>query len=576
MKITASVTLGIIMVIFGFAAGHAATYTYTAIDYPGATTTTPYGVNSTGVVVGSYYLSSGNSTHGFIWKEGKFTQVEYPGSGYAVLYGVNDDETVVGIYTDENGVAHGFSQTSDETITKIDYPDSFATYATGINNDSVITGFYGSAPFHGYTLSNGSYSSFDYPTVTTGGWTCPYGINDSGDIVGYYRIYSSGAYESFSLIDGTYATLNFPEATATKQAGGINNLGTIVGDYADSEGGGHGFLYSNETYTSFDYPDATLTSLNGINTAGLLVGTYYGTDGKTHGFLATPLVTVCKLTVSKKAVNNGAGQVATEDGNINCGKTCTHNFPSGTRITLDEIPASGSTFTGWSGGGCTGTAPCSFIISKATTVSATFTGPVQLTVHKADVAGGSGSVSSQDGDINCGTTCKASYPVGSQVKLTAAPASGSTFTGWSGGACTGTGTCTYTLNKATTVSATFTGPVQLTVQKTDVAGGSGSISSQDGDINCGTTCKASYPVGISGEAHGHPRFGLHFHRLVRRSMHGRGDVHVHPGQGDNDKSDLQERKLIQGLHAADGERVRDSRRRAVNVPVWALGRNIGQ
>jgi hypothetical protein len=39
--------------------------------------------------------------------------------------------------------------------------------------------------------------------------------------------------------------------------------------------------------------------------------------------------------------------------------------------------------------------------------------------------------------------------------LTAAPAAGSTFTGWSGGSCSGTGTCTVTLSAATTVTATF-------------------------------------------------------------------------------------------------------------------------
>ena len=39
--------------------------------------------------------------------------------------------------------------------------------------------------------------------------------------------------------------------------------------------------------------------------------------------------------------------------------------------------------------------------------------------------------------------------------MTAAPTAGSTFTGWSGGGCSGTGTCTVTLNAATTVTPTF-------------------------------------------------------------------------------------------------------------------------
>jgi len=42
------------------------------------------------------------------------------------------------------------------------------------------------------------------------------------------------------------------------------------------------------------------------------------------------------------------------------------------------------------------------------------------------------------------------------VTLTATPASGSTFTGWSGGGCSGTGSCTVTLSAAATVTATFT------------------------------------------------------------------------------------------------------------------------
>jgi beta-lactam-binding protein with PASTA domain len=41
------------------------------------------------------------------------------------------------------------------------------------------------------------------------------------------------------------------------------------------------------------------------------------------------------------------------------------------------------------------------------------------------------------------------------VTLTAQPAAGSTFGGWSGGGCSGTGTCTVTTNADTTVTATF-------------------------------------------------------------------------------------------------------------------------
>jgi hypothetical protein len=72
------------------------------------------------------------------------------------------------------------------------------------------------------------------------------------------------------------------------------------------------------------------------------------------------------------------------------------------------------------------------------------------------VAGsGSGGASDVTGAIACPTTCSSSYTTGTVVTLTATPASGSTFAGWSG-ACSGTGTCQVTVNADTSVTATFT------------------------------------------------------------------------------------------------------------------------
>ena len=75
-----------------------------------------------------------------------------------------------------------------------------------------------------------------------------------------------------------------------------------------------------------------------------------------------------------------------------------------------------------------------------------------VTVAKSGV--GSGSVSSSPTGISCGTTCSASFSSGASVILTAVPASGSVFTGWSG-ACTGTSTCSLAMNAAKSVTATF-------------------------------------------------------------------------------------------------------------------------
>lgn len=73
-----------------------------------------------------------------------------------------------------------------------------------------------------------------------------------------------------------------------------------------------------------------------------------------------------------------------------------------------------------------------------------------LSVNKV----GSGTVSSAGGEISCGSTCTASLTSGTSITLTATPAAGSAFNGWSG-ACTGTGICTISMTAAKNVTATF-------------------------------------------------------------------------------------------------------------------------
>jgi hypothetical protein len=117
-------------------------------------------------------------------------------------------------------------------------------------------------------------------------------------------------------------------------------------------------------------------------------------------------------------------------------------------------------------------------------------GPVQLTVTKA----GTGTVTSTPGGIDCGSSCAASFTAGTAVSLTATPAAGWVFMGWSGAGCAGTGSCSLTLTTATTVRATFApAPVTLTVIRSGL--GSGGVTSAPAGISCGTSCSASFPSG---------------------------------------------------------------------------------
>jgi hypothetical protein len=69
---------------------------------------------------------------------------------------------------------------------------------------------------------------------------------------------------------------------------------------------------------------------------------------------------------------------------------------------------------------------------------------------------GAGTISSSLGGISCGNSCSASYASGTVVTLAAVPANGARFIGWSGGGCSGTGTCAVTVNTNTSVTASFT------------------------------------------------------------------------------------------------------------------------
>jgi hypothetical protein len=72
------------------------------------------------------------------------------------------------------------------------------------------------------------------------------------------------------------------------------------------------------------------------------------------------------------------------------------------------------------------------------------------------VGPGSGVVISAPAGINCGVGCTAGFSQDQPVTLTAAPASGSRFAGWSGAGCSGTGTCALTIDGDQSVTAAFT------------------------------------------------------------------------------------------------------------------------
>jgi hypothetical protein len=77
-----------------------------------------------------------------------------------------------------------------------------------------------------------------------------------------------------------------------------------------------------------------------------------------------------RLKVNKGG--NGEGTVTSSPAGINCGATCQADYEEGTTVTLAASAAPGSTFTKWTGAGCSGTGACVVTIERNTTVTAVF------------------------------------------------------------------------------------------------------------------------------------------------------------------------------------------------------------
>ncbi|MDY0013038.1 MAG: InlB B-repeat-containing protein [Rhodocyclaceae bacterium] len=171
----------------------------------------------------------------------------------------------------------------------------------------------------------------------------------------------------------------------------------------------------------------------------------------------TATFTTGTTTHALTASVTGSGTVTSTDTYISCPGTCAYSYLSGANVTLTAAASPGYTFTGW-GGACSGTGNCTVTMDAAKNVTATFAlNPTlyTLSVGKSSQAGG--TVTSSPTGISCGTGCasaSSSYTAGTVVTLTATPASGYSFAGWSG-ACSGTGSCVVTMSAAKSVTANF-------------------------------------------------------------------------------------------------------------------------
>jgi len=282
-------------------------------------------------------------------------------------------------------------------------------------------------------------------------------------------------------------------------------------------GTGAGAAGSCPSLCNTGYPSTTSVTLTESAAGGSIFTGWSG--GGCSGLTSTCHVSVSSLLsisanfqplelIGLSASGSGAGSVSATDSlegpTLNCTSACSADYAADTTLDITETPAAGSIFTGWSGP-CTGTGICRVNVQNAATVAATFTADPTLTVALSGA--GSGVVTGTN--IECPGSCSSEFQTGTSETLTATPAPGSTFAGWSGGGCSGTGTCTTTVSSQETVTASFTlapaatvpsGNASSAAAQTDAALavtliGSGSVAGTG--IGCPDECRDGYPLGTT-------------------------------------------------------------------------------
>ncbi|MCF8057344.1 MAG: InlB B-repeat-containing protein, partial [Desulfocapsa sp.] len=269
------------------------------------------------------------------------------------------------------------------------------------------------------------------------------------------------------------------------------------------EGGGSGTITSapsgidcgSDCTETFNYNTSVTLTANipyGSTFVGWSEASCTGTDPCTvimdghRSISATISLNQYQLSVAK----DGLGTVSSDLPGIYCGSDCQEEYDYNTSLTLTAVADIGYTFSGWSEPSCTGVAPCAVTIDQARSVLATFI----LDTHELSVTKtGDGTVSSNPAGIDCGADCSEMYDYATAVLLTAEPAIGSDFSGWTGG-CSGTGNCSLSMESDHHVGAVFSLET-YTLTVTLEGSGTGEVTSEPAGIACGADCEETFDYG---------------------------------------------------------------------------------
>jgi len=207
-------------------------------------------------------------------------------------YGINDHNALTGDYIESDGVTwHGMICKLDPTtgvctnVANIDDPNGTKTQGYGINNAGEVVGYYfnSSGLDQGFLYKAGTFTDIG----PTGDVSIANAINAKGLIVGAFFDPNTGVQHGF-LLEGTkYTTLEPSACVSGTQAWGINNKDEITLYCVNSAGDDDAYITKDKgkTYTKIDDKKEVSTIAHKIDNSGDIDGTLVESSGAEDGFL---------------------------------------------------------------------------------------------------------------------------------------------------------------------------------------------------------------------------------------------------------------------------------------------------
>ena len=292
------------------------------IEPPGATATFADFVNAVGVIVGSYIDADGVYQAYVRTPDERFALLPLPKTidiEYLFIHGIND----AGAFVLRLNLGHGPRTLAGpfDAMQNLVFPGAVSTEGYNINQDGSVVGHYESPDgrIHGFIASPVSGSR---PVVAPAGTTYTYeSINVPG--VDYLEVTASSDFDdyagntrtangktvAFTLIDGVFATYDFPGSKNTFFYA-LGNNGQAAGHYEDSDGNYHGVILENGELRQYDYPDAVQTFLYGYSDAtGVLTGDFIDAAGVQRGFSGDLIIDIPGATATHTDFVNAEGSI---------------------------------------------------------------------------------------------------------------------------------------------------------------------------------------------------------------------------------------------------------------------------